>query len=93
MKWRAGYFNLRHVISQNVSKAFYTLFHVRGRRGINMVAKVNVDECVGCGACADVCPQEAILVDDVAVVNEAECVDCAACADECPNNAITVVKK
>jgi NAD-dependent dihydropyrimidine dehydrogenase PreA subunit len=58
-----------------------------------MVAKVNVDECVGCGACADVCPQEAIAVDDVAVVNEAECVDCGACADECPNNAVTVVKK
>jgi ferredoxin len=65
----------------------------KGRRGITMVAKVNVDECVGCGACADVCPQEAIAVDDVAVVNEAECVDCGACADECPNNAVTVVKK
>jgi NAD-dependent dihydropyrimidine dehydrogenase PreA subunit len=58
-----------------------------------MVAKINVDECVGCGACRDVCPQEAITVDDVAVVNEAECVDCGACADECPNNAITIVKK
>ena len=58
-----------------------------------MLAKINVDECVGCGACGDVCPQEAITVDDVAVVNEAECVDCGACADECPNNAITVVKK
>lgn len=58
-----------------------------------MVAKVNADECVGCGACEDVCPQEAIKVDDVAVVCESDCVDCGACADECPNSAITVVKK
>ncbi len=55
-----------------------------------MVAKVNAEECVGCGACEDVCPQSAIKVTDVAVVNEKDCVDCGACADECPNSAITV---
>ena len=56
-----------------------------------MAAVVNASECVGCGACVDACPSEAIKLEgDVAVVNEAECVDCGACVDECPNEAITV---
>jgi ferredoxin len=55
-----------------------------------MVAKVNADECVGCGACEDVCPQDAITVDDIAVIDADACVDCGACADECPNDAIEV---
>ena len=56
-----------------------------------MAAKINTDECVGCGVCVDSCPNEAIeVVDGVAVVNEAECVDCGTCVDECAVEAITV---
>jgi NAD-dependent dihydropyrimidine dehydrogenase PreA subunit len=56
-----------------------------------MVAKVKAEECVGCGACEDACPNGAIKVEDIAVVS-ADCVDCGACVDECPNSAITVDK-
>jgi ferredoxin len=52
------------------------------------MVKVIVDECVGCGACVDVCPQDAIVVDDVAVIDNDKCVECGACVDECPSNAI-----
>jgi NAD-dependent dihydropyrimidine dehydrogenase PreA subunit len=57
-----------------------------------MAAKVKAEDCVGCGACEDVCPQGAIKVDEIAVINETDCVDCGACADECPNSAIVVDK-
>ncbi len=55
-----------------------------------MVAEIKVEECLGCGACEEVCPQDAITIEDgIAVVSD-DCVDCGACADECPNDAITV---
>ena len=50
---------------------------------------VKTDDCVGCGACADVCPENAIKVDDVAVINSDACIECGACIDECPADALT----
>ncbi len=55
-----------------------------------MPAVVNKDECVGCGACVEVCPQEAITMNDIAVIDVNECIDCGACVDECPNGAIAI---
>ncbi len=53
-----------------------------------MPAKIIVDKCSGCSSCVDVCPTEAITVDDVAVVDENECTDCGSCVDDCPEEAI-----
>ena len=58
-----------------------------------MPAKITKEECVACGACVDVCPEQAIIVEDVAVVDEKKCLDCGACVDECPNNAIKLEEK
>ena len=57
-----------------------------------MVAKVNADECVGCGSCVDECPSEAISMNDndIAVINADECTDCGMCVDACPTEAITM---
>jgi ferredoxin len=55
-----------------------------------MPAKVNPEECTACGQCAEVCPVEAIKVNDVAVVDPDTCTDCGACVDECPVDAITL---
>jgi NAD-dependent dihydropyrimidine dehydrogenase PreA subunit len=49
---------------------------------------VKADDCVGCGACADVCPENAIKVDDVAIINQDVCISCGLCIDECPAGAI-----
>ncbi len=56
-----------------------------------MTAKVNNEDCVGCGICVDECPASAITIEnDKAKVDEAACTDCGTCADSCPNEAITV---
>ena len=46
------------------------------------------DECLACGACAEVCPAEAITAGDGKYVIDADkCLDCGACADACPVDA------
>ncbi|MFA5385183.1 MAG: 4Fe-4S binding protein [Eubacteriales bacterium] len=55
-----------------------------------MKATVDKEKCIGCGQCVDICPVEAIKVDnDIAVVSD-ECIECGACADECPTEAISL---
>ena len=53
-----------------------------------MAAKVDKKACVACGACVDVCPVDAITMDDVAVIDADTCIDCGTCVDECPSDAI-----
>lgn len=56
-----------------------------------MAAVVDKEKCVGCGACVDECPVEAIKIeDDKAIINEDDCVSCGACVDACPCEAIEV---
>lgn len=43
------------------------------------------DDCIGCGACAGVCPVEAISEGDGKyVIDPDTCIECGACAGECP---------
>lgn len=53
-----------------------------------MAIKIDTSKCDACGSCVEICPVEAIKVEDKAVVDEDECIDCGACVDECPNGAI-----
>ncbi len=56
-----------------------------------MAAKIDLEKCTGCATCAEVCPVEAITVEnDKAQVDEETCVDCGTCIDECPEEAITL---
>lgn len=48
------------------------------------------DECTACGACPEICPVDAITVDDRAVVNADACMGCGLCATVCPVDAITL---
>ena len=43
------------------------------------------DDCVACGACAEVCPMDAIAEGDGKYEIDADkCISCGACADACP---------
>ena len=56
-----------------------------------MPVKINLDGCIGCGACIGSCPVESLSMNDEgkAVVDEATCIDCGACLGTCPTEAIT----
>ena len=50
---------------------------------------IDTEACVGCGACKDTCPVEAISQDgDKCKVDPDKCVDCGACEGACPTGAI-----
>lgn len=52
--------------------------------------QIDIELCIGCGACVEACLYDALsLVDGVAVVNE-RCVACAACIEVCPVSALTL---
>jgi ferredoxin len=70
------------------SATLYILEIVAYLRGKQMPT-VDANECVGCGACADNCPQDAITIDGIAIIDAEKCVECGACIDECPMHAIS----
>jgi NAD-dependent dihydropyrimidine dehydrogenase PreA subunit len=53
-----------------------------------MPAEIDRDTCTGCESCVDVCPVEAITMEDGKAKVSDECVDCGQCVDECPVEAI-----
>ena len=61
------------------------------RNGDRKAARVDVEKCTGCGCCIEVCPVEAIKMDNgTAVIDKDACIECGQCVDECPNDAIIV---
>lgn len=49
------------------------------------------DDCIGCSACVNECPQDALTIEDGhATVDEAACVECGMCVDACPASAISL---
>lgn len=52
--------------------------------------KVNTELCTGCGACMEICPADAITIENgVAKIVEDKCRGCYACQNVCPAEAIS----
>jgi len=62
-----------------------------------VIARINNDNCMWCGKCADVCEYDSIseFIDSnksIAVVNKATCKGCGICAPVCPYDAIEIAQ-
>ena len=64
---------------------------MRYLKGVSTL-KIDQGRCTGCGFCLNVCPHEAIALDDkkAAVQDLDACMECGACAKNCPAGAIAV---
>jgi ferredoxin len=55
----------------------------------NLILQVRKDLCLGCGLCAESCPQQAISLPlGQAQIDKSRCNHCGICLDVCPNGAI-----
>ncbi|MDP0493270.1 MAG: 4Fe-4S binding protein [Fusobacterium sp. JB021] len=51
---------------------------------------INESECIGCGACAGVCPVDAIAPTEEGKYRISDtCINCGACVETCPVDAIS----
>ena len=55
-------------------------------------AEIITDKCIGCTACARVCPTQAITgaVKEKHIVDESKCVGCELCFEKCKFKAIKI---
>jgi len=54
---------------------------------------VDEKKCIGCGACASICPVNAIkLVNGKSKIDPKKCIKCGSCAQFCPVAAIDLNK-
>lgn len=54
----------------------------------NYFSDVNEEECTGCRTCEEVCPMDAIIVDEVSHIIKERCIGCGVCVSKCPSEAI-----
>ena len=60
----------------------------------NFYSSINPEKCELCLECIDICPMEAISVDDgYSNVDLDRCIGCGVCVSKCSNNAIELKKK
>jgi len=53
---------------------------------------LDLDACIGCGACVEVCPHAVFRVESgkARVADRGACMECGACARNCPAGALSV---
>jgi Pyruvate/2-oxoacid:ferredoxin oxidoreductase delta subunit len=62
----------------------------------NYIARVDEDECIECGSCAEACPVNAIedgIDNCTPVVNESICLGCGVCALSCQSESLKLVPR
>ena len=61
---------------------------------VYFIRETELDECIGCGACADICPVDAVvMVEDKPRVDQEWCIGCGVCAIQCPADVISIKRR
>jgi ferredoxin len=55
-----------------------------------ITAVIDLERCMNCGMCIDICPEQAIDMNPIMVVDSSKCTGCGSCIDECPNEAVSL---
>jgi ferredoxin len=65
---------------------------VQGRAISPVVAVVDPDRCIACGACQGICPTGAISIGEIAEIDPVRCMGCGQCVARCPQEAMSLPK-
>lgn len=55
-----------------------------------MPVQINVEKCIGCGKCKNICSVGAIKIENKKAVVDSTCVQCGRCINVCPREAISL---
>lgn len=64
----------------------------------SIIAKLNIKNCIGCGACVEICPKCAIpysligFISSLAKIDANLCDGCGKCVEICSHRAIVMIK-
>ena len=62
-----------------------------------MKVVINEELCIGCGICAEMCPENVLEVDPeeevCKVVRPEDCIECEACSVNCEYEAVQCIKE
>ncbi|MFH1240765.1 MAG: 4Fe-4S binding protein [Pseudomonadota bacterium] len=79
--WNVGIIRRRRIPRDTLMAVYFT-------------RETDREECIGCGACEEICPVDAVkLVDDKALVDLNWCIGCGVCAVSCPAGAISIRRR
>ena len=76
--------NVRYFSERKFSREYYA-----GSIGVKHLHIENW--CIGCGKCADICPSNALSVEERAVCDNEKCVLCGYCSSVCKDFAIKII--
>lgn len=79
--WNVGIIRRRKILRDALMEVYF-------------LRRTETEECLGCGACQEVCPVDAVTISDgKALVDHDWCIGCGVCAVRCPSGAITIERR